>query len=233
MLKLEAVRVYIHENIVLRDISLEVNQGERIAVLGANGAGKTTLIRTILGLVSPSKGGVFLEERRLNDLECHEIAHLGVACVPEGRRVFSDMSVSENLRIGAYVPRARGHIDQTLEEITRLFPTLGKRMNQRAGTLSGGEQQMLSIGRALMSRPKLLLIDELSLGLAPVIVQELYKGLDRLGEEITILLVEQNVEQSLKHSHRAYLMETGEIVKHGRSHDLLKDASLREAYLGM
>ncbi|MDZ7762495.1 MAG: ABC transporter ATP-binding protein [Desulfovermiculus sp.] len=233
MLNLEAVRVYIHENIVLRDISLEVNQGERIAVLGANGAGKTTLIRTILGLVSPSKGQIFLDDKRIDNLECHEIAHLGVACVPEGRRVFPDMSVSENLRIGAFVPRARRHMDRTLDEITGLFPALGNRMTQRAGTLSGGEQQMLSIGRALMSRPKLLLIDELSLGLAPVVVQELYKGLDRLGGDITLLLVEQNVEQSLKHSHRAYIMETGEIVKHGRSQDLLKDASLREAYLGM
>ncbi len=233
MLRLEEVRVLIQENVVLRDVSLDVGSGERTAVLGANGAGKTTLIRTILGLAAPVKGRVLLEGAEIQGMPCHEIAKLGVACVPEGRRVFSDMTVFENLRMGAYIPGARDRMDRTLEEVTGLFPVLAKRIGQRAGTLSGGEQQMLSIGRALMSRPRLLLIDELSLGLAPVVVQGLYRTLDQLGSELTLLLVEQNVEQALKHSHKAYILETGSVVKWGLSKDLLQDTGIREVYLGL
>lgn len=233
MLRLEEVRVLIHENVILRDVSLDVKPGERVAVLGANGAGKSTLIRTILGLAAPLKGRILLNGTEIQGRACHEITRAGVACVPEGRRVFTDMSVLENLRMGAYIPAARPLMDRSLAEIKGLFPGLAKRMDQRAGTLSGGEQQMLSIGRALMSRPRLLLIDELSLGLAPVVVQGLYRTLDKLGSDITLLLVEQNVEQALKHSNKAYILETGNVVKSGLSKDLLQDPGIREAYLGL
>jgi len=233
MLRLEEVRVLIHENVILRDVSLVVQPAERVAVLGANGAGKSTLIRTILGLVTPLRGRILLNGTEIQGLTCHQIARAGVACVPEGRRVFTDMSVLENLRMGAYIPAARPFMDRSLEEIRSLFPGLARRMNQRAGTLSGGEQQMLSIGRALMSRPRLLLIDELSLGLAPVVVQGLYRTLDQLGSDITLLLVEQNVEQALKHSHKGYILETGNVVKSGLSKDLLQDPGIRKAYLGL
>ncbi|HDR14914.1 MAG TPA: ABC transporter ATP-binding protein [Desulfobacteraceae bacterium] len=233
MLRVEEIRVLIQENVILREVSLEVGPGERVAVLGANGAGKSTLIRTILGLASPIKGRILLNGTEIQCMACHQIARAGVACVPEGRRVFTDMSVLENLRMGAYIPGARALMDRSLDEILELFPGLAKRMNQRAGTLSGGEQQMLSIGRALMSRPRMLLIDELSLGLAPVVVQGLYRTLDQLGSDITLLLVEQNVEQALKHSNKAYILETGKVVKWGYSKDLLQDTGIREAYLGL
>ena len=233
MLRIEGIQVFIGENQVLRDLSLEVAEGERVAVLGANGAGKTTLIRTILGLIHPFKGRILLKEEEIQGLFPHEIARLGVACVPEGRRPFPDMTVLENLRMGAYVPRARSLIDRTLEEITDLFPILGGRLNQRAGTLSGGEQQMLSIGRALMSRPQLLLVDELSMGLGPLIVREIYRALRKVGEEITLLLVEQSVEQALRNSTRAYVLETGRIVREAPSRELLEDTAIKEAYLGL
>lgn len=233
MLRLEEIRVLIQENVVLRDVSLGVGSGERVAVLGANGAGKSSLIRTILGLLKPVAGRVILDDEEIQGMACHEIAKLGVACVPEGRRVFSDMTVFENLRMGAYIPGARGRIEQSLEEIRGLFPVLAQRMSQRAGTLSGGEQQMLSIGRALMSRPRLLLVDELSLGLAPVVVQSLYRTLDQLGSGLTLLLVEQNVEQALKYTHKAYILETGSVVKWGPSGDLLEDTGIRQVYLGL
>jgi branched-chain amino acid transport system ATP-binding protein len=233
MLRLQEIRVLIHENVILRDVSLEAEPGERVAVLGANGAGKSTLIRTILGFAAPVKGRILLNGTEIQGMACHEIARAGVACVPEGRRVFTDMSVLENLCMGAYIPAARPFMDRSLDEIKGLFPGLAERMTPRAGTLSGGEQQMLSIGRALMSRPRLLLIDELSLGLAPVVVQGLYRTLDQLGYDITILLVEQNVEQALKHSNKAYIMETGKVVKSALSKDLLQDTGIREAYLGL
>lgn len=233
MLRIEGIEVFIGENQVLRDLSLEVAEGERVAVLGANGAGKTTLIRTILGLIHPLKGRILLKQEEIQGLSSHEIARLGVACVPEGRRPFSDMTVLENLRMGAYVPRARALIDRTLGEVTELFPILGGRLNQRAGTLSGGEQQMLSIGRALMSRPQLLLVDELSMGLGPLIVREIYRALRKVGEEITLLLVEQSVEQALRNSTRAYVLETGRIVREAPSRELLEDTAIKEAYLGL
>lgn len=233
MLRIEGIEVFIGENQVLRDLSLEVAEGERVAVLGANGAGKTTLIRTILGLIHPLKGRILLKQEEIQGLSSHEIARLGVACVPEGRRPFSDMTVLENLRMGAYVPRARALIDRTLGEVTELFSILGGRLNQRAGTLSGGEQQMLSIGRALMSRPQLLLVDELSMGLGPLIVREIYRALRKVGEEITLLLVEQSVEQALRNSTRAYVLETGRIVREAPSRELLEDTAIKEAYLGL
>ncbi|MGO9116275.1 MAG: ABC transporter ATP-binding protein [Desulfomonilaceae bacterium] len=232
MLKIEAIEVYIHEHQVLRDVSLEVREGERVAVLGANGAGKSTLIRSVAGLLGPRKGRIIFQGQEISGLAPQDIAKLGIACVPEGRRPFRDMTVLDNLRMGAYSPRPRKHLQQTLDEVTALFPILARRLHQPAGTLSGGEQQMLAIGRGLMSRPTLLLLDELSLGLAPLVVREIYRVLKLVGERITLLLVEQNVQQVLHHTDRAYLMETGRMVREGNSGELLADPAIKEAYLG-
>lgn len=231
MLKIENIDVYIGEHRVLRDVSLDVNDGERVAVIGANGAGKTTLIRSIVGLQKPRSGRILFEGRQIEGLAPYEISKLGLACVPEGRRPFGDMSVLDNLRMGAYNPEPRRNLKQTLEEVTALFPVLRDRLNQPAETLSGGEQQMLAIGRALMSQPKLLLVDELSLGLAPLVVKEIYRVLSLVGEKITLLLVEQNVSQVLRRSNRAYLMETGRVIRAGLSEDFLKDNDIVKAYL--
>jgi branched-chain amino acid transport system ATP-binding protein len=233
MLRLEKVEAYIGENRVLRGISLEVPQGSTVAVLGANGAGKSSLIRVITGLLKTADGKVILDGTEIQNLEPHEIGRLGVATVPEGRRVFGDMSVADNLMMGAYLPRGRKQLSETMEEVLALFPALKGRTAQRAGTLSGGEQQMLAIGRALMSRPTLLILDELSLGLAPVIIQEIYRVLATLRNRITMLLVEQSVEMALKNSTYAYILETGKVVKHGPSAELLADPKIKEAYLGM
>ncbi len=232
MLKIETVEVYIHEHQVLRDVSLEVREGERVAVLGANGAGKSTLIRSVAGLLEPRRGRITFQGKEISGMAAQDISKLGIACVLEGRRPFKEMTVLDNLRMGAYSPRPRKRLQQTLDEVSALFPILAHRFHQPAGTLSGGEQQMLAIGRGLMSQPTLLLVDELSLGLAPIVVKEIYRVLKLVGEKITLLLVEQNVQQVLHHTNRAYLMETGKIVREGNSEELLADPAIREAYLG-
>jgi len=233
MLKLENVEAFIGENQVLRGVSLAVPAGGSVAVLGANGAGKSSIIRVIQGLQKVSSGRVLLEGREIQNLPPHQIARLGLGCVPEGRRVFKDMSVLDNLKMGAFLPQGRQVMNRTLEEITAMFPILGTRLHQRAGTLSGGEQQMLAMGRALMAKPKLLLVDELSLGLAPLVVQDIYRALRQVRESVTLLLVEQSVEQALKNSEQAYILETGQVVRQGASAELMADPALKEAYLGM
>lgn len=232
MLRIDNLQVYIGEHRILTDVSLEVNQGERVAVLGANGAGKTTLIRTIVGLAKPKVGRIMFQNQDITALAPQEIARLGLACVPEGRRPFKDMSVLDNLRLGAYAPRPRKELNDSLAEVTRLFPVLARRLSQAAGTLSGGEQQMLAIGRALMSRPVLLLVDELSLGLAPIVVKEIYRVLSLIGQTTTLVIVEQNVQQVLRHTDRAYLMETGRVVRTGFSREFREDPAIKKAYLG-
>lgn len=232
MLKIEDIEVYIGEHQVLRNVSLEVGNAERVAVLGANGAGKSTLIRTVVGLLKPRVGKILFQGKEIERLLPQDIANLGLACVPEGRRPFKDMSVLDNLRMGAYTPRARPQLKESLDEVATLFPVLAQRLHQPAGTLSGGEQQMLAIGRALMSRPELLLVDELSLGLAPIVVRDIYKVLKLVGERITLILVEQNVHQVLRQTDRAYLMETGRIVRSGNSREFLEDPAIKSAYLG-
>jgi len=221
------------ETQVLWDVSLSIAPGERVAILGSNGAGKSSLLAGVTAAIPPAAGEIRFGGRSLVGKRPHQVTALGIALVPEGRRVYKDMSVRENLEMGAFPKTARGRLKQSLEHVIQLFPILGERRDQPAGTLSGGEQQMLAIGRALMSRPKLLLVDELSLGLAPMITKSIYRTLSELGSDITILLVEQNVEQALNFSQRAYILESGRITRSGRSTDLLQDADIRRAYLGM
>jgi branched-chain amino acid transport system ATP-binding protein len=233
MLEVSGIDVFRGETQVLWEVPLEVHLGERVAILGSNGAGKSSLLAAITGMLPPRRGTIAFKGESLAGLKPHQITQLGVALVPEGRRVYREMTVAENLEMGAYPRRGRVRIQQTLEHVLHLFPVLEKRKLQVAGTLSGGEQQMLAIGRALMSRPELLLIDELSLGLAPLITKEIYRALTRLAEETTILLVEQNVEQALQYSQRAYVLESGRMTRHGPSAELMADEDIRRAYLGL
>lgn len=218
---------------VVKNVSLEVDKGEWVVVIGGNGAGKSTLFRVISGLIRPKSGKVFLSDSELSALPSYEIVNLGVIQVPEGRMVFPRMNVKENLLLGGRNKRARDHIDSTLENVYHLFPILDKRATQEAGTLSGGEQQMLAIGRGLMARPRILLLDEPSWGLSPLLVTDIFRAMEELNKDgMTILLVEQNVVASLKKSHRAYIMENGEIRMNGNSQDLIKDERIKRAYLG-
>lgn len=233
MLTISDVDVYRGETQVLWDIALEIHAGERVAILGSNGAGKTSLMAAITGMLTPGKGDIRFREQSLKGLKPFQITQLGIALVPEGRRVYKDMTVLENLEMGAFPKRGRPMRQRTLEHVFELFPKLMERKRQRAGTLSGGEQQMLAIGRALMSMPELLLIDELSLGLAPRVTKEIFAALEELGDDTTILLVEQNVEQALKHSQRAYIIESGRVTRSGMSAELMNDPDIRRAYLGI
>jgi branched-chain amino acid transport system ATP-binding protein len=218
----------------LFDVSLEVKAGETIAVIGPNGAGKTTLLRVISRLIDASAGEMTMEGRRLNDLPAHEVIASGIAHVPENRRLFAKLSVEDNLRMGAFLPAARARFRERLERVYTLFPRMKERRHQRAGTLSGGEQQMCAIGRALMSGPRLLLLDEPSAGLAPVVVQSIFEVVRTMsGEGYTVLIVEQNIRQVLKVAQRAYLLETGRIKSSGASNELLANDEIKKAYLGL
>jgi branched-chain amino acid transport system ATP-binding protein len=233
LLDVAHVDLYRGETQVLWDISLTLEQGERVAILGSNGAGKSSFLAAVTAALAPRRGDIRFSGQSLVGKRPHEVTSRGIALVPEGRRVYKEMSVGENLEMGAFPKSARGRLRETLDHVIQLFPILGQRRAQPAGTLSGGEQQMLAIGRALMSRPKLLLVDELSLGLAPLITKSIYRTLAELGSDITILLVEQNVEQALNFSQRAYILESGRMTRSGNSADLMQDADIRRAYLGM
>jgi branched-chain amino acid transport system ATP-binding protein len=218
----------------LFDVSLRVDAGEAVAVIGPNGAGKTTLLRVISKLVAASAGDILMEGRRLNEVEAHRVIDLGIAHVPENRRLFPRLTVEENLRMGAYVPAARARFAERLASAYALFPRLAERRDQPAGTMSGGEQQMCAIARGLMSGPKLLLLDEPSAGLAPVVVQRIFEVVRRIrGEGYTVLIVEQNVQQVLKVVDRAYLLEVGRIKASGRSAELAASGDIRRAYVGI
>jgi branched-chain amino acid transport system ATP-binding protein len=218
----------------LFDVSLEVKSGEAVGVIGPNGAGKTTLMRVISGLIRPTAGSIAMEGADVVRTPAHRIIELGVAHVPENRRLFPRMSVEDNLRMGAFTPKSRAKFSERLAFVYELFPRMKERRNQFAGTMSGGEQQMCAIGRALMSDPRLLLLDEPSAGLAPVIVQQVFELVRRIrASGLTVLIVEQNVQQVLKVVDRAYLLETGRIRASGAAADLLADKSIREAYLGV
>jgi branched-chain amino acid transport system ATP-binding protein len=210
-----------------------VKQGEIVTLVGSNGAGKSTTLKAISGLVPPSSGEIRLEENRIDRAPAHSIVEMGISHIPEGRRLWPGLSVQENLELGAYIPAARAVRGETMEWVFQLFPLLRKRRSQLAGTLSGGEQQMLAIGRGLLSRPKLLILDEPSLGLAPLLVDEVFETIQKInGEGMTILLVEQNVNVALAISSRGYVLETGRIVISGSGKDLLADEHVKTAYLG-
>ena len=233
MLALAAVTAGYGPFTALWDVSLRVEAGEAVAVVGPNGAGKTTLLRAISGLIAPRAGSVVFEGAELAGHPPYDIVAHGIAHVPEGRRLFPQLTVAENLKMGAYLPSARARFRESLERVYGLFPALAERHRQRAGSLSGGEQQMLAVGRALMSRPKLILLDEPSMGLAPVLVLRLFDLIRRVREEgYTILVVEQNVRQVLKLVDRAYLLEVGRIKMEGRAADLAEQDFVRKAYVG-
>ena len=219
----------------LHGVSLSVAKGEIVTLVGANGAGKTTLLRAISGLVAPKSGSIALDGRSLVGLRAHRIVAMGLAHVPEGRRIFTGLSVRENLDLGAYVVRSRRESAERLERVATLFPRLRERLDQMGGTLSGGEQQMLAIGRALMARPRLLLLDEPSLGLAPLLVKEIFREIVRINREegTTILLVEQNANLALATASRGYVLETGRVVLVGPARDLLENPQVKAAYLGL
>ena len=234
MLRLSSVTAGYGHFTALWDVSLSVDAGEAVAVVGPNGAGKTTLLRVISGLIAPRSGEVAFEGRGIGGRPAYEVVGRGIAHVPEGRRIFPALSVADNLRMGAYLPPARRRFAERVARVYALFPVLAERQGQRAGSLSGGEQQMLAIGRALMSGPKLILLDEPSMGLAPVMVLRLFDLIRRVRQEgYTILVVEQNVRQVLKLVDRAYLLEAGRIKMEGRAETLAEQDFVRKAYVGL
>lgn len=234
LLELQDVHTYYGHVHALKGITISVEEGEIVTLIGANGAGKSTTLRTISGLTRPRQGQILFDGQVLNDIPAHEIVKLGISHGPEGRRIFSTLTVRENLNMGAY---SRGNdrvgIEEARERVFRLFPRLKERVNQIAGTLSGGEQQMLAIGRALMAKPKLLMLDEPSLGLAPMLVRAIAETIQEINEQgTTILLVEQNARMALKLAHRGYVLEVGEIVLSGTATELMQDRRVKRAYLG-
>ena len=234
MLEVKGLDVSYGDVPALRDVSMTVGEGESVSALGANGAGKSTLLRTISGLLRPRQGTIELDGTRLDRLPAYEIAALGIAHVPEGRRVLPDLSVEENLQLGAYLPKPKARRKETLAWIYEIFPRLAERRRQRAGTLSGGEQQMLAVGRGLMLRPRILMLDEPSLGLAPIVVDMTFEKIAEVRREgIAILLVEQNVQRALGLTDRGYVLEQGRIVLQGTSRELLENPHVKVAYLGM
>jgi len=232
VLRVESIDVAYGEIRALKAVGLEVGQGEIVTLLGNNGAGKTTTLKTISGLLHPSRGTITLEDQSLLDVPPHAIVSRGVAHVPEGRRIFNRLTVRENLMMGAYL-RSDSSITADLERVFGLFPRLSERLTQVAGTLSGGEQQMLAIGRALMAKPRLLLLDEPSMGLAPVLVEQIFDTISNINRQgMTILLVEQNAAMALSIAHRGYVLETGSIALTGTAAELSDNADVRRAYLG-
>lgn len=233
MLEVKDLNVYYGMIQALKGISFEVNEGEVIALIGANGAGKTTTLHALTGLVPAKSGSILFEGQDIRKIPAHKIVSMGMAHVPEGRRVFAQLSVYENLKMGAYTRKDKEEIKQTLEMVYKRFPRLEERKNQLAGTLSGGEQQMLAMGRALMSHPKIILMDEPSMGLSPIFVNEIFNIIkDVSADGVTVLLVEQNAKKALSIANRAYVLETGKIILSGDAKELMNDESVKKAYLG-
>lgn len=235
MLEINGIDVYYGDLKALSNVSLTVNKGEIVTLIGSNGAGKSTTLRTICGFLKARSGSVHFHGQDLATNAVHKIAEMGISMVPEEKRVFRDMTVFENLRLGAFMIKARKGKDATLDWVYGMFPVLRERSDQKAGTLSGGEQQMLLVGRALMSQPELLLLDEISFGLAPLVVKNLFKTIKEIHRStgMTILLVEQNVRMALELANRAYIMESGSIVAEGRAADFLSLKEIRDAYFGV
>lgn len=233
MLEVKGLQVYYGVIQALKDVSFEVNQGEVIALIGANGAGKTTTLHTVTGLLPAKAGSIMFEGVDITKMPAHKIVEMGIAHVPEGRRVFAQLSVYENLIMGAYTRKDKKEIAENLEKVYQRFPRLRERKNQRAGTLSGGEQQMLAMGRALMSNPKMIVMDEPSMGLSPIFVNEIFDIIEKVSASgTTVLLVEQNAKKALSIADRAYVLETGKIVLSGDAKELMNDDSIKKAYLG-
>ena len=233
MLEIKDIEVFYGMIQAIKGVSFEVNEGEVIALIGANGAGKTTILHTITGLLSPKKGSIIFEGQDITKIPAHKIVSLGIAHVPEGRRVFAELTVYENLKMGAYTRKDKNEIEETLDMVYKRCPRLEERKNQLAGTLSGGEQQMLAMGRALMSHPKIIVMDEPSMGLSPILVNQIFDIIEEVSKSgTTVLLVEQNAKKALSIADRAYVLETGKIVLSGDAKELLNDDSIKKAYLG-
>ncbi|MDE6182438.1 MAG: ABC transporter ATP-binding protein [Eubacteriales bacterium] len=233
MLKVNDLQVYYGAIHAIKGISFEVNEGEIVSLIGANGAGKTTTLHAVSGLLKPTSGEVSFLSSKIENLSADKIVKKGIAHVPEGRRIFSKLSVQENLELGAFLIKDKKFIKDEYERVLTLFPRLQERLKQIAGTLSGGEQQMLAIGRALMSKPKMLLMDETSMGLAPILVKEIFEIIKECNKNgMTILLVEQNAKMALNISHRAYVLETGKVVMSDKAENLLGNSEVKKAYLG-
>lgn len=233
MLEINDIEVYYGMIKAIKGVTFEVNEGEVIALIGANGAGKTTILHTITGLLEAKKGSVFFDGKDITKVPAHKIVSMGMAHVPEGRRVFANLSVLQNLKMGAYTRKDKNEIEETLKTVYKRFPRLEERQNQLAGTLSGGEQQMLAMGRALMSHPRIILMDEPSMGLSPIFVNEIFDIIKKVSASgTTVLLVEQNAKKALSISDRAYVLETGNIVLEGKAEELLNNDSIKKAYLG-
>lgn len=233
MLKVENLEVAYGMIKAIKGVSFEVNEGEVIALIGANGAGKTTILHTVTGLLSPQAGSIVFEGVELTKIPAHKIVGMGMAHVPEGRRVFQELTVLENLKLGAFILNDKKRIESNLEYVYTHFPRLKERRGQVAGTLSGGEQQMLAMGRALMSNPKIILMDEPSMGLSPILVSEIFNIIKEVSTDgTTVLLVEQNAKKALSIANRAYVLETGKIVLEGDAKELMNDEQVKKAYLG-
>ena len=234
MLQVKGISVFYGDIQALREVSLSVSSGEIVSLVGGNGAGKTTMLKAISGLLRPASGSILFEDAEIHRLPVYRIVEKGLSQVPEGRRIFPRMSVLENLHMGSHVREARKRREETLGWVLRLFPVLKERSEQFGGTLSGGEQQMLAVARGLMCRPKLLLLDEFSLGLAPLVVREIFAVIQQINQQGTaVFLVEQNVQRSLAISHRGYVLENGAIVLQGEGKELLKNEYMMKAFLGM
>ncbi|MFJ7851930.1 ABC transporter ATP-binding protein [Peribacillus frigoritolerans] len=233
MLKIEDINVYYGNIQALKGISLSINEGEIVTLIGANGAGKSTLLKSISGLLKPKQGKIIYEGDSIGGKAAQSIVKMGISHVPEGRRVFANMTVEENLQLGAYLRKDKAGIKQDMEKVYELFPRLLERLKQQSGTLSGGEQQMLAMGRALMAKPRLLLLDEPSMGLAPLLVKQIFHIIEEINKTgTTILLVEQNANLALSIADRAYVVETGKIVLSGKSEELTASEEIKNAYLG-
>ena len=233
MLKIDNIHVYYGAIHALKGVSLEVHKGEIVTLIGANGAGKSTTLRTVSGLLAPKSGSISFLGENIAGMPAHEIVKHSISQVPEGRRIFAEMSVQENLEMGAFTRKDKAGVEKDFEIVYNRFPRLKERRKQQAGTLSGGEQQMLAMGRALMSRPKLLLLDEPSMGLAPLLIKEIFSIIEDINREgTTVLLVEQNANMALSIAHRAYVMETGRITLQGAAKELAASEDVRKAYLG-
>lgn len=232
ILKVDNVEVYYGMIKALKGISFEVNKGEIVALIGANGAGKTTTLHTITGLLKPKSGSIIFNDKDITKVPAHKIVSMGMAHVPEGRRIFSQLSVLDNIKLGAFTRKDKNEIEETLKYVYERFPRLEERKSQIAGTLSGGEQQMLAMGRALMSKPDFVLMDEPSMGLSPLLVSEIFDIIKAINDNgTTVLLVEQNAKKALSIADRAYVLETGSIVLSGDAKDLMNDESVKKAYL--